>query len=258
MKSNRILLAVLFAFSFFQLKATSDIEFKEVIHDFGLVIEGEPTFHLFTFSNEGTDSLKLTNVKASCGCTVPNWPKGNFGFNETGEIKITYDSKRIGPFYKTIRVTTEDLETVELVIKGVIVSKLKFVNDSILDSYDRKLPAITFEKESVNLGKLIEFESVSETITLTNNSSDTIQISSIKSGSRGVRLNKPVTILPNQSVEVMYSFTAKHAEQTSDIIVFYTSDLVNPFYELTINYQAEMKPEQSQLIDGGSTTIFGR
>jgi len=99
-------------------------KFMEESFDFGSeIIEGEKVTHKFTFTNEGNTPLIIERVKASCGCTTPDWPKKPIAPGETGEITATYNSKgRPGPFNKAVRITSNAATpTKVLYIKGKVV-----------------------------------------------------------------------------------------------------------------------------------------
>ncbi len=103
-----------------------DIAFKVLEHDFGEVIEGETPSYDFEFTNKGDAPLILTNVRASCGCTTPHWPREPIKPGETGKITAVYNSKgRPGAFHKSITVQTNDPDErlVVLIIKGTVVKK---------------------------------------------------------------------------------------------------------------------------------------
>ncbi len=51
------------------------IEFEKEIHDFGKVIQGERVSYGFKFKNTGRSDLVISQVKTSCGCTVPKFTK---------------------------------------------------------------------------------------------------------------------------------------------------------------------------------------
>ena len=89
---------------------SSIIHFKETNHDFGKVESGVLLTYEYKFTNEGEDTLVIKNVRASCGCTgatIGN--KKNFGTNEEGEIKVTFNtSGRTGVQSKTVLVQTND------------------------------------------------------------------------------------------------------------------------------------------------------
>ncbi len=68
------------------------IEFDKEIHDFGKLIQGEKATYNFKFTNTGKSDLVITNVKSSCGCTVPKYPREAIKPGEEGKIKVTFNS----------------------------------------------------------------------------------------------------------------------------------------------------------------------
>jgi hypothetical protein len=52
------------------------IEFEKTSHNFGKISEtGGNAVYDFVFKNTGTVPLILTNVRAGCGCTTPEWDR---------------------------------------------------------------------------------------------------------------------------------------------------------------------------------------
>jgi hypothetical protein len=82
------------------------IKFKTEIVDYGTITQNSDGTRLFTFTNTGDAPLLITNVKTSCGCTVPSYSKSAILPGETGELNIKYDTKRLGAFTKTVTVTS--------------------------------------------------------------------------------------------------------------------------------------------------------
>ena len=102
------------------------IEFEATTVDYGTIEQGSDPFRIFTFTNTGNEPLVIKNAKGSCGCTVPEWPKEPVSPGKTGEIKVRYDTNRIGPINKTVTLTTNAAgagERVTLVIKGEVQKK---------------------------------------------------------------------------------------------------------------------------------------
>jgi len=60
--------------------------------DFGKIKEGETLEVSFRFKNVGDKPLVISNVSASCGCTVPETPKKPYQPGETGVIKASFNS----------------------------------------------------------------------------------------------------------------------------------------------------------------------
>jgi outer membrane murein-binding lipoprotein Lpp len=104
-------------------QAKPAITFEEDKHNFGIIKEGDFAEYSFKFNNTGNGDLLIANATASCGCTVPEYPKGIIKAGEEGFIKVKFDSKgKVGMFEKTITITcnTEVRETV-LTIGGEVV-----------------------------------------------------------------------------------------------------------------------------------------
>ncbi len=68
------------------------ISFDKKIWDFGTINDGEVVEHTFRFTNTGTNDLIISNASASCGCTIPEWPKEPIAPGEKGEIKVEFNS----------------------------------------------------------------------------------------------------------------------------------------------------------------------
>tara|TARA_B100000900_G_scaffold321147_1_gene280384 strand:+ start:304 stop:822 length:519 start_codon:yes stop_codon:yes gene_type:complete len=81
-------------------------KFSEESFDFGTITEGDVVDHVFSFVNEGEAPLIISSATASCGCTVPVWPKAPIAPGEQGEIKVQFNSRsKPGVQNKTVTVT---------------------------------------------------------------------------------------------------------------------------------------------------------
>ncbi len=101
-----------------------EIVFESETHDFGTLKQGADCFTEFKFKNTGKEPLVISKAQASCGCTVPSPPKDPIKPGETGVIKVKYDSNRVGPFEKTITVTSNAKTQQKILrIKGRIEAK---------------------------------------------------------------------------------------------------------------------------------------
>ena len=110
--------------------AQAKIEFKSETIDYGNIAKGSDGVRVFEFTNTGDQELVISNVKSSCGCTVPEKPKVPIAPGATGEIKVKYDTKRVGPIRKTVTVYSNATEPIKaLKIKGVVEA-----NKSILEN----------------------------------------------------------------------------------------------------------------------------
>ncbi|WP_157986556.1 DUF1573 domain-containing protein [Chitinophaga alhagiae] len=66
--------------------------FEKEVHDFGKVTQGEVVEYSFKFTNTGNKDLLIQKAEASCGCTVPEWPKEPIKPGESSYMKVKFDS----------------------------------------------------------------------------------------------------------------------------------------------------------------------
>lgn len=102
--------------------AGAEIEFEKETHDYGTIKQNANGTYEFKFKNTGTQPLMISNAKGSCGCTVPEWPREPIAPGESGVIKVKYDTKRVGPFSKSVTLqsnaSTNPTKTIR--IKGTV------------------------------------------------------------------------------------------------------------------------------------------
>ena len=100
------------------------IEFESEVIDYGTIEQGSDGNRIFTFKNTGKEPLIITKTQGSCGCTVPTKPTEPIAPGAEGEIKVHYDTKRLGPFTKSVTVNSNASNgTKNLRIKGTVKKK---------------------------------------------------------------------------------------------------------------------------------------
>jgi hypothetical protein len=100
------------------------VKFENLVHDYGSIFQGADGICEFKFTNTGDEPLVLSSVRSSCGCTVPSYPKDPILPGQSNFIKVSYDTKRLGPISKQITVVSNASEpTIQLSIKGNILQK---------------------------------------------------------------------------------------------------------------------------------------
>lgn len=77
--------------------------------DFDSIPYGGPGKRELYFTNTGDAPLML-DVRSSCGCLVPEWPKDPIPPGGRNKIGAHYDTNREGPFNKTLTVRTNEPE----------------------------------------------------------------------------------------------------------------------------------------------------
>lgn len=83
--------------------------FESTIVDYGEIAQNGDPLRIAKFTNTGTEPLVIKNARGSCGCTVPEWPKEPIMPGESADIKVRYDTKRLGKINKTVTITTNQL-----------------------------------------------------------------------------------------------------------------------------------------------------
>ena len=100
----------------------AEIKFEKTSHNFGTFPESSPKVTCsFKFTNTGDNLLVIHQAIASCGCTVPQYPKEPIKPGESGEIVVTYNGagKFPGHFKKSITLRTNaKQEIVRLYVEG--------------------------------------------------------------------------------------------------------------------------------------------
>jgi hypothetical protein len=117
------LLAIVALVSFTVNAQQAKISFKNDTVDYGTIAKGSDGVRVFEFTNTGDAPLIVSDVKSSCGCTVPKKPDGPVAPGASSTIQVKYDTNRIGPIRKTITVYSNASEPmVALKIKGEVLS----------------------------------------------------------------------------------------------------------------------------------------
>lgn len=123
MKTKLLMLLAVCLFSLgIQAKKNPQIKFEVTTIDFGTFSMDDAVQKCtFKFTNTGNAKLVINAVRASCGCTVPDYPKDYIAPGASGEITVTYNGtgKMPGRFKKSIQVYTNcNDELVRLFIQG--------------------------------------------------------------------------------------------------------------------------------------------
>jgi hypothetical protein len=88
-------------------------KFDEETYDFGTISEGTVAEHTFKFTNVGEAPLIISSATASCGCTVPSYPKEPIPVGGKGEIQVKFDSQgKPGIQNKTVTITANTAEKI--------------------------------------------------------------------------------------------------------------------------------------------------
>lgn len=123
MKMKHILITLLFMqlHAFAQVPVVNpngpQLKFETEELDYGVVAYDGNGVREFKFTNVGKEPLVISDVKSSCGCLVPEWPKEPIKPGASSKIRARYDTKRVGNFTKTLTVNSNDAARPSMVLK---------------------------------------------------------------------------------------------------------------------------------------------
>lgn len=104
---------------------TTTVQWLDSVQNFGTVTDGEKVMITFHFKNTGTKPLVISNVQASCGCTVPSKPEEPIAPGAEGKITAEFNSSgRVGKASKNVTVTANTKEGMtNLLFEGEVLPK---------------------------------------------------------------------------------------------------------------------------------------
>jgi hypothetical protein len=83
------------------------ITFDKLVHEFGPITDTRTHPASFRFTNTGTETLIISDITATCGCTVPKLERRQFPPGESDTIAVTFDPRnKSGDTDKFITVVT--------------------------------------------------------------------------------------------------------------------------------------------------------
>lgn len=88
--------------------------FNKTEHDFGSIKKGSRNETEFEITNSGNTDLVIINASASCGCTVPEYPKTPIKPGNSAKIKVAFNASSVGNQSKTVTLTTNTATGTEL------------------------------------------------------------------------------------------------------------------------------------------------
>lgn len=82
------------------------ITFEKDAIDYGTIKQDANGDRVFVFTNTGKTPLTISEAHGSCGCTVPSYTKEPVMPGQKSEIKVHYDTHRVGPFSKSVTINS--------------------------------------------------------------------------------------------------------------------------------------------------------
>ena len=208
--------------------AQGELKFEEESYDFGVIKEGDVADHSFKFKNIGNEPVIISNVKASCGCTTPYWPKNPIPPGGSGEIKASYNSKgRPGGFVKSITVTS-NAKTQNSILKingnATAAPSEVYSPEEIANS-----PHIQLIDREHNFGTVILGQEVSKKFRIKNTGKSDLEVRNLNSGCNCITYSLEKSPLkPNEETTITIIYRPRSLGQRNEVINVFTNDITNP------------------------------
>ncbi|MBK6264638.1 DUF1573 domain-containing protein [Marivirga sp. S37H4] len=238
LKNSICIVFVFFIHSFsFAQENERKITFLEESYDFGTLQEQQGEVkHVFQFINIGKDSIQLSSVRASCGCTTPFWEKTALMPGDTGKIVVAYNPlNRPGKFDKTVTVTSNAEPGLKILkISGFVTPKTLTVEDN----FPTEIGDIRFKSKFLNFSTITTKEPVTKTFVIYNQSEDTVTFfDRVVSGDFISAKVIPSAIPPKEQAEIQVTYAPKMRDDLgflNDQLTLFTDELENSNKSLSV------------------------
>lgn len=208
-------------------KKAALIEFAQKSHDFGQVPEQDgPVTHTFEFTNSGELPVRILGVKASCGCTTPDWTKEEIEPGQTGYVVAEYDpTNRPGVFNKTLTVNTSAEPTVIMLnIKGTVKPRPR----TATDDFPTEMGKLRVKYRGFNMGKITTEGPVTKTFEIYNQGDEPMKFSEEVTAPDHIKVSFNPQELPAQGRgEIVLTYDVQARNElgwVTDNLVFFTNE----------------------------------
>lgn len=213
-----IAISLFVASGVFAQQKQATISFTTEKHDFGQIKEedGKVTY-AFEFTNTGSENLVLNTVKASCGCTTPDWSKEPVAPGKKGFVKATYDpTNRPGRFDKTITVTCNATNpTTILRINGEVTPRPKTVDDD----FPKTMGDLKLKTNHISMVKVTNTATKTESTDIMNGSATETLTISFKDVPDYITIKAvPSTLKPGEKGKIEATFDANKKKDWGFVI----------------------------------------
>jgi len=196
MKLVRMLIVALMAWSI-SLVAQPKLKVSSEKIDLGTIYSGKIQPAEIKLTNTGTDTLMITAVQPSCGCTTVKQPKPALAPGESDVVKVEFNSTGYrGQATKYVYITSNDPKNPTANV--MLVADVK-------EELEPKTRSSVLWMGTVQTGK-----SATETISFTNVSGRQIKIKSVTAKNPNISVKfEPETLKPSDELKLVITVTQK-------------------------------------------------
>ena len=98
--------------------------FDKKLHDFGTIMDGEAQETVFSYTNTGEAPLVITEIKSTCGCTVPqDWSRAPLLPGKSSQFTVKFNGKGMNKTSKTVTIKANTQRGTESVRISAFINK---------------------------------------------------------------------------------------------------------------------------------------
>jgi Protein of unknown function (DUF1573) len=206
---------------------------QEMEYDFGKVERGDHVMHNFVVTNVGGDLLKISDVRASCGCTAAKPEKDQIAPGESTNIKVDFNSTgRHGKQTKIITVKTNDPDKPEIryMLTGIVIEPGTMANMN-------NTPIMFFTETQHDFGTVQEGQVVDYTFNFVNKGNGPLNISNVKTscGCTAALVSSDTIDAGKEGTLKVQLDTKNHVGKMTRSVTIFSNDPANANMILTIS-----------------------
>jgi hypothetical protein len=216
-------------------KAPAKIEkgalfFEKTFISIGAIQDKEEPIKInFNYQNIGKGKVSITNIKADCGCSKPQWDKNPVSFNQKGEIVVYFFPKELsGNQTKTITVFTDGEPNVYYLKFSAFIDD---INARVAKAYPSKQGHTLFDSYEVKFPTVYSDASDSTTRIMYNPTTKPIKIIGVEAPAYMTVSKDKDVILPKNGATFKFKFKANEAKDYGkklDEVIVHTDDSIEP------------------------------
>ena len=226
--------------------------------DFGEISEGGQVAHDFMITNVGNSPLVIADIKASCGCTTPEWSNSPILPGATGKVKAVYNTAgRPGYFNKSVTIMTNaEPATVVVFIKGSVIKAE--AEKKYTDAELKLSPKIALEKTTQTFGKVEKGSKLTLKLAVQNLGRSDLRISQVASACNCVSFTtKQDFIKSGEAGQIELVYTPVGMNDLQDLVYIKSNDITNPSQLLTLKSKVvETLKDNTLLRENNSAVPF--
>lgn len=218
-------------------------------HNFGKINESDGKVkHVFQYRNIGLFPVTIIAVDPGCGCTAAEFKKTPIAPGEQGGITIEFDPQnRLGGMDRTIVVRTDGKpEFTYLTISGEVINP----RSEYLSLFPSVQGNVRFSDYNINFPNVLDSRTDSTVVTILNNTSKNLHITSIKGPIHLRGVAKVPVMVPGQAADIMiyyYGQVVKDYGSRLDEVFIQTNDDTLP--QKILNVRANISQDFSEMTE---------